>query len=77
MKSLAREAPGAKKPQDISGKDTTRSETKSLKDLAREGEVKQKYDAGRPPVQETISDRDRKETTRKNQRELSRKLTGK
>ena len=32
---------------------------------------------GRPPVQETISDRDRKETTRKNQRELSRKLTGK
>ena len=77
MKSLAREAPGAKKPQDITGKDTTRSETKSLKDLAREGEVKQKYDAGRPPVQETISDRDRKETTRKNQRELSRKLTGK
>jgi len=39
--------------------------------------VKQKYDAGRPPVQETISDRDRKEMTRKNQRELSRKLTGK
>ena len=48
-----------------------------MKDLAREGGVKQKYDAGRPPVQETISDRDRKETTRKNQRELSRKLTGK
>ena len=77
MKSLAREAPGAKKPQNISGKDTTRSETKSLKELAREGEVKQKYAAGRPPVQETISDRDRKEMTRKNQRELSRKLTGK
>ena len=77
MKSLAREAPGAKKPQDISGKDTTRSETKGLKELAREGAPVQKYDAGRPPVQETISDRDRKETTRKNQRELSRKLTGK
>ena len=77
MKSLAREAPGAKKPKDIQGKDTIRTETKSLKELAREGPVVQKYDAGRPPVQETISDRDRKETTRKEQRELSRKLTGK
>ena len=77
MKSLAREAPGAKKPKDIQGKDTIRTETKSLKELAREGPVVQKYDAGRPPVQETISDRDRKEMTRKNQRELSRKLTGK
>ena len=48
-----------------------------MKDLAREGAPVQKYDGGRPPVQETISDRDRKETTRKNQRELSRKLTGK
>ena len=77
MKSLAREAPGAKKPKDIQGKDTIKTETKSLKELAREGPVVQKYDAGRPPVQETISDRDRKETTRKEQRELSRKLTGK
>ena len=77
MKSLAREAPGAKKPKDITGKDTIRTETKSLKEVAREGPVVQKYDAGRPPVQETISDRDRKETTRKEQRELSRKLTGK
>ena len=47
MKSLAREAPGAKKPQDITGKDTTRSETKSLKDLAREGAPVQKFDGGR------------------------------
>ena len=37
MKSLAREAPGAKKPKDIQGKDTIRTETKSLKELAREG----------------------------------------
>ena len=66
MKSLAREAPGAKKPQDITGKDTTRSETKSLKDLARKG-------AGPEIAAGAGASTARKETTRKPARR--RKLT--
>lgn len=77
MKLLAREAPGAKKPVEIKGKREVKKDMKSLKELAKEGAPVQKYDAGRAPVEESINDKDRKATTRKNNRELSRQLTGK
>ena len=54
-----------------------KKDMKSLKELAKEGAPVQKYDAGRAPVEESINDKDRKATTRKNNRELSRQLTGK
>ena len=63
MKSLARERRRAKKPQDITGKDTM-PETKSLKDSRGEGPGPE-MSTPAAPVRETISDRDRKETTRK------------
>ena len=74
MNSPAREAPRASAAHACKGI-TTRSETKASRTRARGAPV-QKFDGGRPPVQA----RSRTGTARgrrANQRELSRKLTGK